>query len=208
MIARVRPSRRRKSAPAWHSAFLAMLPAIRQQARFAFRHLDPEARQDAMQEVIANCLVAYVRLVDQNRSDIAYPTALAHYAIAQVKSGRKVGSQLRIGDVLSRYAQRSKGFTVKRLDRFSETEGQWIEAVIPDDRRPVPDQAAFRLDFPAWLATQSDRDRSVALALAGGDSTSNVAEKFDVSLGRVSQLRRELYQSWNEFHGDDDMPRR
>ena len=67
-------------------------------------------------------------------------------------------------------------------------------------KEPVPDQAAFRCDFPAWLATHSLRNRRIAEALAVGHSTSEVARRFRVSAGRVSQLRGELRASWLEFH--------
>jgi hypothetical protein len=36
-----------------------------------------------------------------------------------------------------------------------------------------------------------------------GDRTSEAARKFDVSEGRISQLRRELAESWREFVGDE-----
>ncbi len=40
------------------------------------------------------------------------------------------------------------------------------------------------------------------MALAVGNSTSYVAKRFKLSAGRISQLRGELYQSWQNFHGD------
>jgi hypothetical protein len=63
MIAIAKQNRSRKSVPAWHAGFLAMLPAIVTHAKIVFRHLRGEARQDAIQEAIANALVAFVRLV-------------------------------------------------------------------------------------------------------------------------------------------------
>ncbi len=38
-------------SPDWQSLFLRLLPAIRKHARIAFRHLDPEARAEAVQAV-------------------------------------------------------------------------------------------------------------------------------------------------------------
>ena len=67
------------SAPAWHARFLAMLPTIRNVASYAFRDLDEEAQEDLTAEIVANCLVAFVRLVEQGRQDRAYPSALAWY---------------------------------------------------------------------------------------------------------------------------------
>ena len=54
MIATAKPSPESLSIPAWHAGFLEMLPAIRRQARLAFRHLDPEAREEAVEEAVAN----------------------------------------------------------------------------------------------------------------------------------------------------------
>jgi hypothetical protein len=38
--------------------------------------------------------------------------------------------------------------------------------------------------------------------LAAGETTSRVAQRFSVSLGRISQLRRELKAAWEAFHGE------
>lgn len=42
----------RKSPPGWHAGFLTMMPSIRTHARIAFRSLDPEAREEAIQETL------------------------------------------------------------------------------------------------------------------------------------------------------------
>ena len=52
MIAIAKPTSSKRSAPAWHQQFLIMLPAIRRHAQIAFRHLDAEASEEAVQEVI------------------------------------------------------------------------------------------------------------------------------------------------------------
>ena len=61
MIAPVESAARRKSSPRWQDAFLEMLPVIESYAKRAFRHLRPEAREDAVQEVVANAAVALAR---------------------------------------------------------------------------------------------------------------------------------------------------
>ena len=76
---------------AWHRAFMALLPRICYYARFAFRGLDPEAKQEAIQSVVAGALNAYVRLVQLGKADIAYATPLAMYAIRQYCDGRRLG---------------------------------------------------------------------------------------------------------------------
>ena len=195
-------SRPRRMASPWHERFLAMLPAIQAQAKFAFRRLDPEAREDAIQETIANALVAFVRLVQREKLDIAYPTALTRFAVAQIHDGRRVGNRLNVRDVLSPYAQQEKSIRVERLDRFDEKDNEWVEAVVEDHRTPVPDQVVFRCDFPIWLESLPRRNRRIALALAIGHTTGQVAKRFRVSPGRISQLRREMQRSWQEFQGE------
>jgi hypothetical protein len=177
-----------------------MLPSIRRYARCAFHHLGAEHREDAVEEVIANAAVAFARLAALEKTDLAYPTVLARYGIAQVRDGRRVGTRRRIGEVLSFYAQQKKGFRVERLDRFDRDSGQWFEAIVEDHRTPVPEQVAFRVDFPAWLDSLSRPKRRIAEALAVGHSTSQVARRLRLSPGRVSQVRREVYHSWRRFH--------
>lgn len=198
--------RARPAAPAWQERFLAMLPAIQTHARLAFRHLKPEARDDATQEVVANALVALTRLVQLGKTDVAYPTVLARYAVAQFQDGRRVGNRRNVRDVLSPYAQKRKRIDVERLDRFDKEAGQWVEAVVEDHRTPILEQVAFRCDFPAWLDTLPRRNRRIAEALAVGHATGAVARRFKVSPGRVSQLRDELRQSWLAFHGEASGP--
>lgn len=47
--------------------FLALLSVIVNDVRPAFRELGPEAKAEAVQEAVANALVAYARLVEQSR---------------------------------------------------------------------------------------------------------------------------------------------
>ncbi len=205
----VAPVKRRpvKSTPAWHAGFLNMLPVIRDYARGAFGHLRAELRQDLIQEVIANAMVAYVRLFEQGKVALAFPTVLANFAIRQVRDHRRVGNRLNVKDVLSPYCQKHKGVVVQRLDVFDEEENAWKEAVVEDTRNaPVSDIVAFRVDFADWLKSLRRRDRRIAESLALGNRTGDVAQRFNVSAGRVSQLRRELAESWRAFVGDEPTP--
>ena len=42
----------------------------------------------------------------------------------------------------------------------------------------------------------------IAESLAEGNRTLDVARRFKVSPGRISQIREEFRQSWDEFHGE------
>jgi len=192
-----------KPNPRWHRVFLAMLPAIVAHAKYAFRNLRGEARQDCIQETIANALVAFVALVRRGKMSIGYPTVLAKYAVAQINEGRRVGNHLNVREVLSPYAQKLKNFRVERLDKFDEEENHWGEAIVEDRTAGPAEIARIRIDFAAWLDSLKRRDRKIALKLADGEKTSDVAKRFKISAGRISQLRRELAESWRKFVGDE-----
>jgi hypothetical protein len=180
-----------------------MLPAIRLYSELAFRDYDPESREELVAEVIANTLVAYVRLVLLGKVGIAYPAVLARYGIRQTLDGRRVGGHLNINDISSSYAQKRQGIVLERLDRPSPDQPSWSEIVIEDRRAGPAEVAATRIDFAAWLDTLPRRDRKIAESLAIGSRTSEVAKQFDVSECRISQLRREFAESWGEFVGDE-----
>jgi len=184
------------------TAFLEMLPAIQNQAKVAFRDLPVQRQEDLIAEVTANAFVAYTRLVERGLTDIVYPTPLALYAIKQVRSGRRVGVKLNVRDVASRYCQQMKGVTVERLDRFDKETDGWQEIIVEDKSSGPAEIAATRLDFAAWLRTLPQRLRQIAKTLAVGETTGNVARKFRVSPGRVSQVRHELKKSWQAFRDE------
>lgn len=194
-----------KKKPAfWQERFVALLPVILNYVAPAFRTLRPEARAEAIQEAVANAYVAYARLVERGREELAFATVLARFAVAQVWAGRQVGGRLNIRDISSVYAQRRKQFRLERLDRYDPEEQCWREAIVEDRRTPVPDQVSFRIDFPAWLNSLPRRERKIAEALSTGERTSDVARRFGLSLARISQMRREFLESWNRFHGEED----
>ncbi len=201
MIARARPVRR-PTASAICAKFLTLLPAIRDQARFACRGEDPERRQEFVAEVIANCWVAFVRLVERGLITVVYPTPLAQYAIKQVRDGRRVGAKLNVRDVSSPYAQQAKGFTVARLDRYDSENDEWREILIEDRHAGPAQTAAARIDLGQWFASLPRKKRRIAETLATGEPTKKAARKFGVSAGRISQLRREFEDSWAEFQGE------
>ena len=79
--------------PRWHKRFLELEPNIRRHAEIRFRS-NPD-REEAVQEVIARSLVAFVRLLESGKEDRIYASPLAQFAVAQVRSGRRVGAPAR-----------------------------------------------------------------------------------------------------------------
>jgi hypothetical protein len=144
--------------------------------------------------------------VKLGRESLAFRSALARFAIAQTRAGRRVGSSLRIYDILSNYAQHRKGFQVERLDYFDVEENCWQEIVVEDKRATPAEIGALRIDFSEWMRRLPYRQRKIAMTLATGETTKATAKKFAMSPARISQLRREFQLSWFAFHGEVPAP--
>jgi hypothetical protein len=192
-----------------HAQFLSLLPRIETHARVYFRHVRCTAKKaDAIQETIALAWSWYVRLVLRGKDPHAFASALATYAARQVNCGRGLCGQQASKDALSPLAQRRHGFFTQSLPAFDIADygSPALEALQDNTVTPPPDQAAFRIDFPSWLAELGDRNRRLAEELALGEKTFVLADKYGLTAGRVSQLRRELHEDWCRFHGEPVVP--
>jgi hypothetical protein len=185
----------------WQLGFLDMLPRIQAYACAAFRNYDPESREDAIQEVVANALTAYVRLCARGKQDIAYPLVLARFAVAQFRDGRRVGTKSNCRDALSCYARRRRGDRLLSLDGRGHC-GEWKKVLVESRQAGPAETAASRIDFAEWLKQLPTKKRKLAMILAVGETTSAAAKKLGVTRGRVSQLRRELMNSWFAYQGE------
>jgi hypothetical protein len=202
MIALAKKSCRKQQNKPSAPTFEELLPSITKQASVAFRDSPRSEREEQVAEVIANCFVAYVRLIQRGLGNVIFASPLAAYAILQVRAGRKVGCKLNVRDVTSEYCQNRKKFRVQRLDHYDSEEGGWREILVEDRRATPADVAATRLDFAAWLQTLRRKERRVAELLSTGESTKVAARRFRISPARISQLRRELRNCWLTFQGE------
>src|ERR1044071_8164229 len=171
-----------RSETTWQSTFVAMLPEIEQKLRLAFCRLGPEAREDAMEDGVVHSLLAYLRLHDQGRADVAPASSLAWYSSRHVKRGRPTAGRMNGKEPLSRYGQISNDIEVELQP------SNWIDAMVEDKRAAVADQVAAKMDVGAWFTTLTKRMKEIAKDLAFGCSTSEVAAKHGVTAGRISQL--------------------
>jgi hypothetical protein len=177
----------------WQQGFVEILPEIEQRLSHSFRRLDPEAREDAIEEAIVHTLLSYSQLHARGIAESASASSLAWYAVLQVKCGRLAAGRMNSKEPLSRYAQLGNGIQVEHMH------SKWIDSLIEDKRAAVADQVAAKLDASAWFATLTQRMKQIAKDLAFGYSTSEVARKHGVTAGRISQLRRTLEESWLAF---------
>ena len=218
MSAAAGPAARADSVGSLHAAFLTILPRIELHARLYFRGLRcPQRRDDAVAEAVALAWRWFVRLVERGKDPLSFPTVLAAYAARAVRCGRRVCGQGSGKDVLSALARQRHGFAVEGLpnsvraahdERYGVAGGQrrqdaWEERLRDNTQTPVPEQVAFRLDFPAWLDSLTPRERRLVGEMANNERTLDLSRRFNVSPARISQLRRELHADWRRFLGDD-----
>jgi hypothetical protein len=185
----------------WQAGFLTLLPAVETHARIKFRKLRADQREEAIQETIAAACMQYQLAAAHGKLHAVHPSTLADFAVRHTRTGRHVGGcHDRVNDVLSANCHRTYGVKVQGLPSRSwdGTDG-WRQQAR---RVPVPDLAAFRIDFTRWLKTFAQRDRRIIAALADGHSGFAVADRFGVSAGRVSQLRRKYERMWALFQGE------
>jgi hypothetical protein len=206
-----------------HARFLALLPRLELHARITFRGLRcPGLQEDAVQEVLALCWQWFLRLCERGKDVTGFVSALAGYAARAVRNGRRLSGSERARDVLSPVARRRHGFRVEPLPQAvrasherlcasplgQELQDTFEERLHHNTQSPVPDQAAFRIDFPAWLKTLTPRERRLVRAMARNERTEDLSRQFELSPSRVSQLRREFRDGWRRFHGEDVPARR
>ena len=170
-----------------HIVFLAILPRIERHGRVYFRHVkNSSLKEEFIAEMVALAWKWTSRLAQQGKDVMRFPSAIATFAAKAVRSGRRLCGQEKGKDVLSPFAQQRHEFAVQSLPDFSTLTGNPLEdALIDNTVTPVDEQVAFRLDFPQWLSTYSDRDRRIALEMMVGERTLDVSEKYALSPGRI-----------------------
>ena len=209
------PNSGRLSAVQAH--FVAILPRIELHAKIYFRDVRcPHRKEDYIQETRALAWKFFTRAIEQGKNPLTFVSRIATYAARHARSGRRLCGQ-RSRDTMSPLAQRRRGFTVMALpvsttqpheQCYANPHCQRLKDALEERLRDnsltaVPEQVCFRLDFPAWMNTLSDRDRRVVEDLMQDEQPRDVANKRGISPSRVSQLRRELMQRWRRFCGED-----
>jgi hypothetical protein len=179
----------------------SVLPRVLSHGRVYFRHLrSADLKEECVAEMVALTWRWHLRLAERGKDSTRFPTALATFAARAVRSGRRLAGMDRAKDVLSPQARQRHGFAVGKLPDYGCLDGSALAEALHDNTRTPPDeQCAFRIDFPAWRATHAERDRRLLDDLMLGERTLDVAGKYGLSPGRVSQLRREFLTDWRRF---------
>lgn len=199
------------------NAFLRLMSKVRSHARFAFRGVRCTTRKEEVaQEAVALAWKWFARLHERGKDVSQFETAFVVLVVRAVCAGRRLCGHEKTRDVLSPVAQRRHGFRVdslsataqpllgrcpSRVDSRSEA-ATLAERLSDNPRTPVPDQAAFRVDFAHWRETLREFDRRILDRLMRDERTMDVALAFRLSPARISQLRRRYAASWDAFCGE------
>jgi hypothetical protein len=193
-----------------------ILPRVEQHGRIYFRHLRPDTKDDAIQEMRALAWKWLLQLHEHGKDPTDFLKAFTTFLARAVNSGRRVAGMAKAKDVMNPRMQKRHGFQVERLptslrsshdNLYSSPLGQEIqdeleERLCDNTATPVPDQVQFRIDFIAWLRTLTARERRIIRGMLRNERTTDLSKQFEVSPGRISQMRREFQVSWLRFCGD------
>jgi hypothetical protein len=193
--------------------FTNHLAAVETAARFAFRRRFRMRRQDfdeALAETLAAAWTAWVGLLSRGKDPVQIGVhGIANNAVRYVRNGRRVANRScgrSAMDVNNRKAQAACGYRLKSLDGNGQpadkTVGGWQDWIVGNNRCTPADEAVFRLDFTAWLASLPERRRRTAELLGEGHGTGEVARAVGISAAAVSQARVWLERSWRAFQGE------
>ena len=196
-------------------SFAATLSAVEDAVHFAFRR---RLRPQEYEEALAAAWSAWHGLVKKGKDPVAVGVhGIATNAVRYVKNRRRIGNKScgrGAMDVFHPRAQKASDFKVISLDSGDEVDpdrpfgGGWREWLAEDNRVGPADEAAFRVDFAAWLKSLPTRNRRVAELLAEGHDGAVVARRVGLSPGRVCQLKPVLEASWREYQGQAEGGRR
>lgn len=187
---------------ALHHRFLTVLPRIETHCRIAFKRIRcRDTQDDCIQEAIAISYKWFVRTTEQGKDPTTFVSTIATLAVAHVRCHRKLVKSDSARDVLSPLAQRRHGFIVSSIPQKTLVASS-VEDALQHSGSAVPDQVAFRIDFPIWLDALTPLKNMIASDLLTGERTAAVAEKHRVSPARISQIRNELLASWELFSSD------
>jgi DNA-binding NarL/FixJ family response regulator len=118
------------------------------------------------------------------------PASIGYMAVRRVGIGRQFRQSIR-SVTTRKMDKRCKRPTVRQVHVHLHD----VAAVDAPPSEAVPGW----MDYQEWLSRLNDRRRAIAEALSVGSTTTEVAREFGLSLGRISQMRREFMRDWDKF---------
>ena len=183
-----------------------MMPHFKYYAR---QHTRRKGRRDdyddVIQDLVGIALEMYHALIRKGKEVFYSP--IMKFAIQRYQDGRRFTGSNRT-DILSHQTQILGRCDTCQLSTFdSEEDGglderDFMEMVQPD----VAEAVSWKIDYETWLAMQTPRDQAIVLDLSYGYTTGEVARKYGVSDGLISQYRRRYAKSWDDFIAEKHEP--
>lgn len=164
---------------------------MRRLAHFHFRRLEPDQRQEAIQNTLALAWKFLYALFEQGR--LHHPktwNGVLWYAIQQTRCGRKPQGKMRSQDA---YECRRRGRVKFEFVDLQDLIGR---------RTAVIDQVIFKVDVQRFVSTLTPRQQMLTYELASGERTKDVAQKHGVTPGAVSQFRAKFKKLYDEFFAE------
>lgn len=167
---------------------------------------DTEDAAELLHEGIA--IAANMLEADERAGRTPIPASVVYYSVQRLKSGRRSQTSSTV-DVLSPLARRANGFAVVSLDEpvagCSDADGEDLRLgdLLACRRDDPATEACRRLDWAAFDATQSERERSIMYDLAAGEQQTKTAARLGVSGPRLTQIKAEIGRDVRFRLGDD-----
>ena len=189
------------TVPTFDSLLAKMLPHFKHYARKYSRSKRID-RQDVIQDLIGLALQIYNSAVRRGKESSIYYTPLMQWAIKRYREGRRCRGY-NSTDILSEHTQM---LGRSEVHSFHDGEREDRHHCMEDRRVNVADAVQFKIDFADWYEQQSERDKRIITDLSRGERTGDVARKYGVSDGLISQYRKRYRNSWDNFIGGTHEP--
>jgi hypothetical protein len=160
--------------------------------------------EDVIQDLAGIALEMYISLLQRGKEVFYSP--IMQFAIKRYSEGRRfIGSNTT--DVLSDQTKILGRSKIQHISVFDGEDGELDTWGFMRGRQPdFADAVQMKMDYTAWLQRLTSRDRKIAMDLSYGYTTGEVAKKYGVTAGLISQYRRRYEKNWNEFIADKNEP--
>lgn len=140
------------TTPDAQTAFENRLHEIECLAGSHFRHLDPDAREEAVQNATVLAYRYWLRLAERGKTGDDCFSSAVWWAAVHTKQGRRGGGSGKVkAKCVMDYARRGRGGVA--------IQGGLDLNYFVGQTSTIPDAVAFRVDTAAFLGTLNERDR-------------------------------------------------
>lgn len=180
-----------------------VVPRLRSAIPRSVHYIGSEDAEELVQD--ATCLAG--RMLDnaERQGKQVTPGNIAYYTILHMKSGRRSTGNSN-ADVLGSATQLNGRSTTTSLDEpVEEMEGEvfTVNDVLSLDDEDPGEKAGRKLDWDAFLAKLSEREKAVVEGLLTGQTASEVARSLSVDPTTIRYFKQRLALKILDFMGAD-----